>query len=535
MSRQEQCESVTRHLHGLGISHPASVLVDLPPPRLYEEAVRRGEGRLGQGGVLVVDTGIYTGRSAQDKFIVDEPGSRGHVAWGEVNRPFGEEAYQRLRHRLLAHLQGRDLFVQNRQVGADPRYRRKVCVVTTLAWQSLMMHTMLMPQQEGVDGAAEEAFTVIGDPSFKASPQVDGTHSEAFILLHLGRREMLIGGTAYGGELKKAVFTMMNYLLPLQGVFPMHCSANIGEAGDTAIFFGLSGTGKTTLSTDHRRKMVGDDEHGWSKQGVFNIEGGCYAKVVGLSRQAEPEIWACTRRFGTLLENVILDPDSRQVNLDDASRTENTRAAYPLHMLDNIQESGMGHHPVHVIMLTADAFGVLPPVARLTHEQAMYHFLSGYTARLAGTERGVSDPKAVFSTCFGEPFMVHDPVVYADLLGQRLASTGARCWLVNTGWTGGGFGTGFRMPIQETRTIIDHILANQLNQAPTVVDPIFGLHVPVAIEGVTAAHLTPRATWGDPLSYDERARSLAGQFCKNFRRFEKRVSAGIVACQPKGG
>ncbi|GAB0058639.1 Phosphoenolpyruvate carboxykinase (ATP) [Candidatus Magnetaquicoccaceae bacterium FCR-1] len=533
LTQQQRIDAVRAQLRDQGFEHTGSMHVDLPTAILYECAIHRNEGHIAQGGALVVETGQYTGRSANDKFIVDEPSSRDRVAWGAVNRPFPEERYNALRARVMAHLKDRELFVQDCRVGADARYQRRVRVITTSAWQSLFARNLFIHPELPKELVALPDFTLINAGGFQADPQVDGTHSEAFILLHLGRREALIGGTAYAGENKKVVFSLMNYLLPLQGVLSMHCSANVGEQDDVAIFFGLSGTGKTTLSTDPRRRMIGDDEHGWSEHGVFNLEGGCYAKVIRLHPQAEPDIWECTRKFGTVLENVVLDPTSRRADLDDDSLTENTRAAYPLASLPKIQISGKAKQPAHVILLTADAFGIMPPVARLTVEQAMYHFLSGYTAKLAGTERGITEPKATFSACFGEPFMVLDPVFYADLLGKKLIETQAKCWLINTGWTGGPYGEGFRMPIQETRAIIDRIFDGDLDLAKTRVDPVFGFEVPMEVLHVDTRHLNPRSTWKDPERYDRQARELADRFVANFsEKFAERVSSRILSGGP---
>ncbi|MBF0341884.1 MAG: phosphoenolpyruvate carboxykinase (ATP) [Magnetococcales bacterium] len=533
LTPQERSQAVRAQLTQNGIHHTGIIHVDLSAPELYEIAIRRQEGRIAHGGSLVVETGQYTGRSANDKFIIDEHSSRDRVAWGEINRPFSEELYDKLRTRVSAFLQDREIFVQDCRIGADPRYQRRVRMISTHAWQSLFARNLFIDSRNPTETVLEPDFTLINAGGFQAVPAVDGTRSEAFILLHLGRREALIGGTSYAGENKKVIFTLMNYLLPLQGVLPMHCSANIGEQDDVAIFFGLSGTGKTTLSTDPRRRMIGDDEHGWSDSGVFNLEGGCYAKVIRLHPQAEPDIWNCTRKFGTVLENVILDPVTRQVNLDDQTLTENTRAAYPLTSLPKIQFSGHAGHPAHVILLTADAFGIMPPVARLTTEQTMYHFLTGYTAKLAGTERGVTEPRTTFSACFGEPFMALDPVVYANLLGKKLEETRAKCWLLNTGWTGGPYGEGFRMPIQETRAIIDRILDNDLEGVVTRTDPVFGFEVPTRIPNVDPMHLDPRSTWKDPGRYDLQARELAERFRANFAaKFADRVSARILSGGP---
>ena len=531
-TQQDQTAIIRRELAARGLVNVGQIYLDQSTPELYEHIARRHEGRIAFGGALVVETGVYTGRSANDKFIVDEPGSRDKVAWGAVNRVISEEQYQRLRNRVFAFLQDRELFVQECRVGADKNYQRRVRVVTMWAWQALFARSLFIHPRTFDAAVMAPDYTVIGVPGFRADPDIDGTRSEAFILLHPGRREILIGGTGYAGEIKKSIFSVMNFLLPAEGVLPMHCSANIGQEEDVAIFFGLSGTGKTTLSTDPRRRMIGDDEHGWSDQGVFNFEGGCYAKVIHLSAKAEPEIWSCTRKFGTVLENVVLNAGSRRVDLDDATLTENTRAAYPLSSLSNIQADGCGGQPRHVIMLTADAFGILPPVARLSQDQAMYHFLSGYTAKLAGTERGLTDPQVVFSACFGEPFMVLDPVVYATMLGEKLSRAGAHCWLVNTGWAGGPYGEGVRMPIQETRSIIDRILDGELNDVSTRRDALFGLDVPTAIRDIPPERLDPRSTWKDQAAYDEKARALAQLFAENFKKYEDRVAPAVRDCGP---
>nr|CRH07175.1 Phosphoenolpyruvate carboxykinase [ATP] [Candidatus Magnetococcus massalia] len=533
MTYDERVEAVTQQLAEVGIINPCTVNLNLTAPRLYEHITNRNEALVARGGPVVVETGIYTGRSAKDKFIVEEPSSQADVDWGAINRPVSEENYVKLRARMMAFMQSRELFVQDVRVGADPQYTRRVRVVNVLAWQNLFARNLFISSDVKQTEVTTPDFTVICCPTFKAVPEIDGTNSEAFIYLHPGEREIIIGGTAYAGEMKKSIFSVMNYLLPKQGVFPMHCSANIGNRGDVAVFFGLSGTGKTTLSTDPKRRMIGDDEHGWSQTGVFNFEGGCYAKTIKLRRENEPEIWNCTRKFGTVLENVVIDEENRDIDLDDDSKTENTRAAYPLTSLSNIEPSGMGGHPNHVILLTADAFGVLPPVARLSPEQAMYHFLSGYTAKLAGTERGIKEPQATFSSCFGAPFMVHHPTVYADMLGKRLEETGAKCWLVNTGWTGGAYGEGFRMPIKETRAIIDRIIAGDLDIIDTREDSIFGLNVPVHVAGVDDKFLTPRNTWKDQDAFDAKAKDLANQFKTNFAQFDGRVADKIKSAGPK--
>ena len=534
--REQRSETMRQALAGQGLANLGSIHLDYSASELMENIIRRKEGRMAFGGALVVETGIYTGRSADDKFFVVESSSQDQVAWGESgkggNQPFQLENYERLRLRILAFLQEREVFIQECRSGADPTHQRRVRVIAQWAWQALFARSLFIHTRTFNSAVQEPDYTIIAVPGFKAHPEIDGTRSEAFIIIHPGRREILIGGTGYAGEIKKSIFTVMNYLMPQENVLPMHCSANIGVNSDVAIFFGLSGTGKTTLSTDPRRRMIGDDEHGWSEKGVFNFEGGCYAKVINLSPHAEPEIWACTCRFGTVLENVVMDPVSRRVDLYDHLFTENTRAAYPLTSLPNVQPNSQGGHPAHVIMLAADAFGVLPPVAKLTNDQAMYHFLSGYTAKLAGTERGLTTPQATFSACFGEPFMVLDPVVYAAMLGEKLAKTKAQCWLINTGWSGGPYGEGERMPIGETRAIIDRILGNDLNDAATQQDTMFGLQVPEHIPGVEKIRLTPRATWKDPLAYDAKSQFLAERFAENFKKFSGRVPEEVRLCCP---
>src|SRR3989440_6125211 len=520
-------------LEALGISARESVYWNMNTPELYEEVARRGEGVISAHGALIVDTGEHTGRAAKDKAIVREPSSEEKVFWGDVNKDFPQERFNALRERMIRYAAGRDLFVQDTYAGADRRYRLPVRVVTELAWHSLFARTMFINDDAGREKHTPE-FTIVNLPTFKADPATDGTRSETFILMDFSQRLVLIGGTSYAGETKKSVFTILNYLLPQRGVMSMHCSANVGQSGDVAIFFGLSGTGKTTLSADPERRLIGDDEHGWSDDGVFNFEGGCYAKVIRLSPEAEPDIYRTTRMFGTIMENVVFDTHTRIPDLDDAAKTENTRAAYPLTSIPNIMPKGYAGHPRNIIMLTADAFGVLPPVARLTPEQAMYHFLSGYTAKVAGTERGVTEPEATFSTCFGAPFMVLHPGVYADLLGQRMAEHNAACWLVNTGWSGGPYGTGQRMKIAYTRAMIRAILNGSLAQVETQPDPFFGVGVPVSCPGVPAEVLTPRNTWKDKDAYDRKARDLARRFNDNFRKYEAGVSDSVRAAAPKG-
>ena len=500
---------------------------------LYEEALRRGEGSLTADGPIVCNTAPHTGRSPNDKFVVKEPSSEANVAWGKVNRPISPEQFDALEKRMLASLKGKDLFVQDCWAGADPDYRLAIRIITERAWHNLFARTMFIEEPSAEARLQHDPqFTVIDIPSFKSNPATDGTNSETFILVNFAKKRVLIGGTNYAGEIKKSIFTVMNYLLPLRETMPMHCSANVGPDGDVALFFGLSGTGKTTLSSDPHRQLIGDDEHGWSAKGVFNFEGGCYAKMIKLSAEAEPQIYATTKRFGTVLENVVIDPDTRALNLDSAALTENTRGAYPLTFIDNAVPSGRAGHPTNVVMLTADAFGVLPPISRLSPEAAMFHFLSGYTAKVAGTERGVTEPKATFSTCFGAPFMVWDPNVYAKLLGERIAEHKSHVWLVNTGWTGGPYGVGSRMKIAHTRAMINAALAGALDNVKYERDPIFNLDVPASCPGVPAEVLKPRSTWADQAAYDAQAKKLAQMFVDNFKTFEATSTAAVRAAGP---
>jgi phosphoenolpyruvate carboxykinase (ATP) len=487
---------------------------------------------LSEHGALVFFTGAHTGRSPNDKFIVREPSSEGRLWWGKVNRPMDESAFDDLHARLITYLEGRDVFAIDCHAGADPRYRLRLRIITEKAWHSLFSRHVLLPAVDAGAGREPE-FTIIDAPGFRADPGAHGTNSEVFITLNFKRRMVLIGGTAYAGEIKKSVFTILNYLLPLRNVLPMHCSANVGEGGDTALFFGLSGTGKTTLSSDPERRLIGDDEHGWSDDGVFNFEGGCYAKMIRLSAEAEPQIHATTRRFGTVLENVSVDPHSRRLDLDDDSVTENTRGAYPLSFIDNVVPSGQAGHPRTIVMLTADAFGVLPPIARLTADGAMYHFLSGYTARLAGTERGVTEPRATFSTCFGAPFLPLPPSLYARLLGERIATHGTRVWLVNTGWSGGAYGVGARVRIPHTRAMIRAALDGRLDRIATRRDPIFNVDVPMTCPDVPERLLQPRETWANAAAYDEQAARLAGMFTDNFAAFANDVTPGVRSAGPR--
>jgi phosphoenolpyruvate carboxykinase (ATP) len=517
-----------------GITNVARVYWNESVSALYEEAVRRREALISANGPLVCRTGQHTGRSPNDKFIVQEPSSADRVWWSKVNRPIEARHFDALHQRLLNYVEGRELFVQDCFAGADPRYRLAVRIITEQAWHSLFARHMFieMPDATGGPGHAKPDFTVIDTPGLHAEPSHHGTNSEVFILLNFEKKLVLIGGSSYAGEIKKSIFTVMNYVLPLRNVLSMHCSANVGRDGDVALFFGLSGTGKTTLSSDPDRNLIGDDEHGWSEDGVFNIEGGCYAKMIRLSREAEPQIYSTTERFGTVLENVKMDASTRKLDLDDDSLTENTRGAYPLEFIDNWVPSGQAGHPRNIVMLTADAFGVLPPIARLSPAAAMYHFLSGYTAKVAGTEKGVTEPKATFSTCFGAPFMVLHPTVYARFLGEKIARHDVRVWLVNTGWTGGPYGTGKRMRIGYTRAMIRAALSGALDNASYETDQQFNLSVPTACPGVPAEVLRPRNTWEDPVAYDEQARRLARMFGENFRAFEADAAPDVRAAGP---
>jgi len=528
-------EELQKQLGEFGIADVGTIVYNPTTAYLVEEAVKRDEGHLTEGGAFAVLTGQYTGRSPNDKFIVREPGSQEHVWWGTVNREFPQEKFDRLLDKAKAFLSGKDLFIADCFVGADPRYRVGVRVINMHAWHNLFAQTLFIPVGKA-EGGAEHFnvdFTIVHVPDMEADPEVDGTRSGTFILVDFGRKVVLIGGTSYAGEIKKSLFTTMNYLLPLQGVMPMHCSANIGTDGDVALFFGLSGTGKTTLSADPGRSLIGDDEHGWSNEGVFNFEGGCYAKVIRLSADAEPQIYATTKTFGTVLENVVFDPETRVLDLDSERYTENTRAAYPLDYISNIAPGSRGGHPRNIIMLTADAFGVLPPIAKLSTPQAMYQFISGYTAKVAGTEKGVTEPQPTFSACFGAPFMVHHPSVYASLLGRKIEEHGVNCWLVNTGWTGGPYGTGSRMKIAHTRAMVNAALSGALDNAEYREDPIFGLSVPTHVEGVPDEVLDPRSTWSDPEAYDEKAYGLAQQFNDNFKKYAEGTPEEIKAAAPR--
>jgi len=517
----------------LNLKNINNVYWNLTAAGLYEQIIRRREGLLSHLGPVVVRTGAYTGRSPNDKFIVKEPGTENKIWWGKVNRPFDEDQFTHIWHRLQAYMQGDDIFVQDVYVGTEKNTRIPLRIITEYAWHSLFARNMFIRITDPEELRRHKPeYTIIDLPKFHAVPEFDATNSEAFILLNLKQKLILIGGTSYAGEIKKAAFTLMNFLLPDKKIMPMHCSANIGKSGDTALFFGLSGTGKTTLSADPERALIGDDEHGWGEDKVFNFEGGCYAKVIRLSREAEPEIFETTRLFGTILENVSIDSYSRRPDLNDASFTENTRASYPITHLENIVEEGFGGHPKNVIFLTADAFGVLPPISRLTPEQAMYHFLLGYTAKVAGTERGITEPQATFSTCFGAPFMPQHPGVYAKLLGEKIEKHGVSTWLVNTGWTGGPFGEGERISIKYTRALLESAIGGKLDGVSFQTDPIFGLQVPKSCPGVPSEILMPRKTWKNEDAYDVKAQELAQSFRENFKEYEDFVSPEVAHAGP---
>lgn len=517
-----------------GIRNANTVYWHLTTPMLYEQAARRREGTLAHLGPLIVRTGDHTGRSPNDKFIVKEPTSEGDIWWGKVNRPISQENFDSLLRKVLAYTQQRDVFVFDGYAGADDRYRLPVRIITEYAWHNMFARNMFIREFDP-DTLRDfvPQFTVIDMPRFHASPDQDGTNSQTFILVDFGRSLVLIGGTEYAGEIKKSVFSALNYFLPRRGVLPMHCSANVGKGkADVALFFGLSGTGKTTLSNDPDRMLIGDDEHGWSDRGVFNFEGGCYAKVINLTEESEPLIFEASRRFGTILENVAYDPETRRVNYFDGSLTQNTRSSYPISHIANASSSGVGGHPSNVLFLTADAFGVLPPISKLSKEQAMYHFLSGYTAKVAGTETGITEPKPEFSACFGAPFMPLHPGVYAELLGDKIETHGANVWLVNTGWTGGPFGQGNRMKLAYTRRMVSAALCGELEDAETAPHPVFGVHMPRHVQGVPDEVLDPRQTWDDPEAYDMQAARLAGMFNENFRLFADGVSPAVREAGP---
>ncbi|MBN1300592.1 MAG: phosphoenolpyruvate carboxykinase [Melioribacteraceae bacterium] len=527
-------EEVYRTLNELGIRNINNIFYNLTTPALYEQAIRRREAMIALDGPLMVRTGQHTGRSPNDKFIVDEPTSTEKIWWGKVNKKIDDKSFYRIYGKMLAYIQNKDLYIQDLYAGHDPAYKLPIRVITETAWHSLFARNMfVVPESDEEVAVHTPEFTVIQMPSLQADPETDNTNSPVFVVVNFGRKLVLIGGTSYAGEIKKSIFTIMNYLLPIKGVMSMHCSANVGEQGDVAVLFGLSGTGKTTLSADPTRKLIGDDEHGWSDKGIFNFEGGCYAKVIRLSKEAEPDIYRCTRMFGTILENVAMDTDSRVLDLNEDSLTENTRAAYPISFIKNTEPGGMADHPKNIIMLTADAFGVLPPIAKLSPEQAMYHFLSGYTAKVAGTEKGVTEPKATFSTCFGAPFMALHPSVYAELLGKKIEQYKSGCWLINTGWSGGPYGVGSRIKIKYTRAMLNAALNGELDDVEMFEDPIFGLNIPKTFKNVPPEILNPRNTWGNPDKYDETAKKLALMFHKNFEEFKADVSEKIRNAGPR--
>ena len=527
---------ISRHgLGALNLSDPSLVQWNLPPAALIQQAVLRQEGILVSGGAFNATTGKHTGRSPNDKFFVNHASLKDSIDWGKVNQPIAPEAAARIWEKARKHVGGRNLFVQDLVAGADPAYQLRVRVITEQAWHNLFARNMFRIPTSEECADFQPDYTVLQIPSLEADPAVDGTNSETAILVDLEMKTILVCGSSYAGEIKKSIFGVLNYLLPEMGVMPMHCSANVGPSGDAAIFFGLSGTGKTTLSADSSRTLLGDDEHGWGPNGVFNFEGGCYAKVIKLRRETEPEIFDATHRFGTILENVVVDPLTGVCDFDDGSLTENTRSSYPLDFIPNASATGMAGHPKNIVMLTADAFGVLPPISRLTPEQAMYHFLSGYTAKVAGTEKGLAEPQATFSTCFGAPFMPRHPSVYAKMLGELMKKHDVTCWLVNTGWTGGAYGVGERMKLGYTRAMVQAALDGKLSEVAVRPHPDFGLLMPEACPEVPCSVLSPRGAWSDGSAYDDVARDVAGRFADNFTRFEPYVSDEVksASIQPR--
>ena len=516
-------------LAGTGVRTMRALHANLTAPQLVAHALRRDEGRLSSDGALIVHTGVHTGRSVQDKFVVDEPETTQDVWWGRINQKLAPAQFTTLKSRVQAYLQGQELFTQDLYAGADPQRRVRVRLVSTHAWHTLFARNMFIrPPAAELPGFVPD-WVILHAPEFEADPAIDGVRTSTAIALSFAQKQVVIAGTLYGGEIKKSIFTVMNWILPGEGLLPMHCSANLGPEGDVALFFGLSGTGKTTLSSDPSRKLIGDDEHGWGPDGVFNFEGGCYAKVINLSAEAEPQIWAATHRFGTVLENVVADPCGR-LDLTDRTLTENTRSCYPIDYMPNALEHGVGGQPRNLVMLTADAFGVLPPIAKLSSAQAMYHFLSGYTARVAGTEKGLGrEPQATFSTCFGAPFLPRRPEVYGAMLARLIETHGVACWLVNTGWTGGAYGTGTRMSIAHTRALLAAVLDGSLAQAEFHPDPHFGLMIPREVPGIPAAVLDPRQSWADKAAYDRTAKELVARFEKNFESFAPHVGEDVRA------
>jgi len=519
-------------LENHGLRSVKNIYWSLSPAALYEESIRRNEGLVSEHGVLAVQTGQHTGRSANDKFVVQEPGSEKDIWWGKINVPCTPEKFDALHKRLCDYLSDKDVFVQDCFVGNDKEHRLPIRAINEYAWHSLFARNMFVTAT--VDERANHVpeFTVINAPNFTADPAIDGTNSGTFIVVSFAKKLIIIGGSSYAGETKKSIFSIMNYLMPKKGVLPMHSSANIGPNGNSTVFFGLSGTGKTTLSADAERTLIGDDEHGWSDTGLFNFEGGCYAKVINLSQEAEPEIYATTKNFGTVLENVVIDEDTRIIDLDDNKLTENTRGSYPIGQIPNASSDGLGGHPTNIVFLTCDAFGVLPPVAKLTTAQAMYHFINGYTAKVAGTEKGVTEPTPNFSPCYGGPFLPLHPQRYAELLGQKIKQHGVNVWMINTGWTGGPYGVGERMSIKHTRAIVNAALDGKLENAPTEQHPIFGVAVPTVCPGVPDDVLDPRNTWPDKGKYDEQAKMLAAKFNDNFEKYAEVVSDDIRSAGP---
>ncbi len=522
-------------LENHGITNLRMAYWNLPTEALYEEIAFRNEARITKLGPIVANTGKHTARSANDKYIVKEPSTESHVWWGEYNRPFSSDKFDGLYNRMLGFMQGRDLFVQDCYVGADADFKMPIRIVTEKAWHALFARNMfILPETNEEYRRHIPDFTVVALPSFKGIPQIDGTASETFIVLNFAKRLCIIGNSAYAGEIKKSVFTILNYLLPLQGVMSMHSSANIGKDGDTAIFFGLSGTGKTTLSADPKRRLIGDDEHGWSDDSVFNYEGGCYAKVIRLSASAEPQIHATTKMFGTILENVVFDPVTRMIDLDDESITENTRASYPLNYIENAVPEKKGDHPKNIILLTCDASGVMPPISKLSPDQAIYQFISGYTSKIAGTEVGLGkEPELTFSTCFGAPFMVHHPYFYADILKRKIINHNVNCWLLNTGWIGGAFGVGKRISIAYTRALLNAALSGELLKSKFTTDPVFGFQVPTACEGVPANILDPAGSWSGKEEYMNKYKQLASRFIENFKKYETNCPPEVLKAGPK--
>lgn len=516
----------------LGLKNSDSVLWNLNPSELYEQAIQNNEATLTNSMALLVHTGKYTGRSPKDKFIVEEPSVKDDIDWGEINQPVSSEVFDNLHKKVADYLGDKKLYVKDLYAGADPKHRLNVRVVSEAAYHALFAHNMFINPSDDELKTHEPEFTVLAAPNFHADPETDGTRTGTFILCSFEKKIILIGGTLYSGEVKKGIFAVMNYLLPKKNVMAMHCSANMDKEGNTAVFFGLSGTGKTTLSADADKTLIGDDEHGWSEDGVFNFEGGCYAKTIHLSADGEPEIFQTTKMPGTILENVVVDKN-RAPDFDDDSLTQNTRCSYPISYIPNASETGRGGHPKNVIFLTADAFGVLPPISKLTPEQAMYHFISGYTAKVAGTERGVDEPQATFSACFGSPFMPLHPTVYAELLADKIRKHDSHVWLVNTGWTGGMYGEGSRMKLAHTRRMLNEAIAGNLDDVSYITEPVFGLQIPESVPGVPDEVLQPRNTWKDKEAYDKKAAELARMYEDNFKAFSDHASNEIMAAGPK--